>query len=571
MDFFIKYELNENTALRIKYCDDICDAECENGILYIEKLNHLDYVELVTENKIQIAVGDVIGVNFSTTDLKNCKGLFYLLTFSDKHQTCRIEPDEYGLLPIYFIEQENYVLVSSSYSALVSKLVHKMPNSDFYSELAILYTQLNGSTYFKEIRRMGYGDVVELSGGFEIISVNRFHKCFSESPRSFESSIKDIADKFIDITKFYLQDPCAISLTGGFDGRTITGCAHYHKSDFMNFSYGRRGNGDVDNPISIAEQLGLQYRLIELEQDYIDDGYSESVDSYIKFSGGQNGFQYPQSIYYAKLIGAERDIIITGYLGSEILANVKGADDEICPKGVLDFLKTGTINKDNYAYDLDQKLTTLGLIGNTNEITNTLEKLYIYFSSLPKHLNNNQKYACFSFENIHRNTFGIWIYNAMHYAKVRVPFIDTDFFNEISGTEVSQFYRNFLENNPIKRINGQMLYPTILNKVWPELNAIISSKGYPPSDILTVKGKIKIAMQRYFYRNVYSESHGLDRMSTKSGAVSYIEKNKSTDNQLKMYKDVMVKAMNENAFNRSLSFLALSKIRSEILLNEINN
>lgn len=269
MDFIVKYELGKPQKFSVNYCNSIDDVACDNNNIYIEKLKHLDYIELTIRNKSQIAFGDVIGFNSTVVDLKNCKGLFYLLSFTEENRILRIEPDEHGLFPIYFMEQDDCIFISSSYTSLVSQLKNRTPNTDFYSELAILYTQINGSTYFKEISRLGYGEVIELNNGFKIIQTHRFYDNFTDVPKSFRSSLNDIADMFIDVSIAYLNEPCAISLTGGFDGRTLTGCAHYHKSDFINFSYGRRGNGDVDNPITIADQLGLKYKLIELEQELI--------------------------------------------------------------------------------------------------------------------------------------------------------------------------------------------------------------------------------------------------------------------------------------------------------------
>jgi len=60
----------------------------------------------------------------------------------------------------------------------------------------------------------------------------------------------------------------------------------------------------------------------------------------------------------------------------------------------------------------------------------------------------------------------------MHYAKMRVPFLDMDFFETIVQTEVSQFYRSFLETSMLKRIKGQRLYPAIINKTFSKLNVL---------------------------------------------------------------------------------------------------
>jgi len=566
MDYIIKYNLSLNNQIKISYCDDIEKAKQSENILYIKRLKHLDYIELTNNSKTQLAIGDVIKTSDGDKDLANNKGIFYLITLFDQNRILRFTPDEHGLLPIYYFEQGDYVYISSSFMALVPHLTKKSVNPDYYIELAILYTQISGSTYFKEIKRLSYGECIELNNGYSIITTNRFWNFFTEKPESFNSSLFKTADKFIELSKFYVQEPCAISLTGGFDGRTITGCAHYHKSDFINFSYGRRGNGDVDNPLFLSKELGLRYSLIELEQGYLDTEYTECVDSYLKYSGGLNGFQYPQSIYYAKLISGEKSIIVTGYLGSEILANSKGVDDELNSQCVIHYLKTGSISTESIKSQIEN-LTRLGIIQNSNSVIATIENMSTYFNSLPKHLTTNQKLAVFSFENTHRNTFGPWIYNAMHYAKVRVPFMDKEFLTHISKTRVSQFYRDFLENSPLKRIYGQVLYPTILEKVWPEINKLNSSKGYPPKGILTTKGQLKIALNRLVKTNAFPERHGLDKMSTISGAISFIKSHDFRDSSITVEKEKIIEMMNESTITRSFCFLALSKFEFNRILN----
>lgn len=562
MDFLIKFNERKASSIRIEYCNDINLKLPEENVVYVKKLEHLDYKQITEALFTQYAFGDIIENANTINDLSLSKGLFYLLTLSNQNQNLRIEPDEFGFLPLFYLVDKEQFYISNSYLALVPYLTVKKPDPDFYVEVAILYSALNDTTVFKNIKKLKYGEVIELNDGLKIITKDRFYNNFVESPKSFNSSVNYISNTFIDISKFYVQDPCAISLTGGFDGRAITGCAHYHYSDFINFSYGLKGNGDVDNPIWIAEMLKLKYQFIELGEEYLASDYADNVAAYLKYSGGYNGFQYPQSLYAAKRISKERNIIVTGYLGSEVFSNAHDGDDEVTPQTVLDFLKFG-FSFENFAYKLYPLLQNLNLVKDKSCITKTLERLSVYFLNLPAYLSLNQKFAVYCFENVYRHTFGIWIYNAMHYAKLRVPFMDKDFLKETCKTEVSQFYRRFLEKNPIKRIDGQLLYPNILKIVWPELNALNSSKGYSPKDILSLKGQFKIAYIKKFKINKFCEKNGLDKLSTIKGAATYL-KNLDVDQHL--IKNVINNEMNTNAVNRSLCFLALSKIETTKLL-----
>lgn len=71
-------------------------------------------------------------------------------------------------------------------------------------------------------------------------------------------------------------------------------------------------------------------------------------------------------------------------------------------------------------------------------------------------------------------------------------------------------------------------------------------------------------MQRYLKKNAYNEKHGLDKMSTITGAISYIEKKLNNDKHDNM--ELIVRNMRNNSQYRSISFLALSKIVAERII-----
>lgn len=564
MDFFIKYEINPISNFSKTFCKEFDFAEPIINNLYIQKLDHLDYVEVENKGISYIAIGDVIKSKEENNEVDLFKGIFYLLSLSIDNSELIIKSDTHSLLPVYYFKQDSFIFISSSIQSLVKYLRNKEQSKTFYAELAILYSQIDGSTFFKEIKRLEYGEVIKLNNLFSVIKEKRFYDYFTGKPKKYKESINDIADLFISTSKLYVDEPCAISLTGGFDGRTITACAHYHKSNYSNFSYGRMGNGDVDNPIHVAKELNLNYKLIELEDGYIKNKYLKSVRTYLELSGGLNGFQYPQSAYYTDELKKDHKIIVTGYLGSEILANAKGVDDEVNPWSVIDYI-TNELNKENYAYSLESKLIELELIENRDTISNVIKSLDRYFADLPNKLTKNQQFAVFSFENIYRNTFGIWIYIAMHNVKIRVPFLDKDFFTAICKTEVSQFYREFLETNQLKRIKGQLLYPTIIGKTWVELNKINSSKNYPPEYISSNYGRFRLILSRIFAARKYEDLHGLDKMSSLTGAINYIEANK--DVECFKNDDRLISLMKENSLMRLLVFLTFSKIEYNRIIN----
>ncbi len=144
----------------------------------------------------------------------------------------------------------------------------------------------------------------------------------------------------------------------------------------------------------------------------------------------------------------------------------------------------------------------------------------------------------------------------MHYAKIRAPFIDRQFFREIVKTEISQFYRKFMEQNPLKRFWGQYLYAQIINKTWPQIGKEMSGKGYAPADLLSLWGRIKITYG-YSGKKKRMRRRNFDNLGLISGMLHYVKSIKDTQLQDILTDDYVNKLLhNEEA--RDIFFMRLS-------------
>ncbi len=557
MDFFIKKDKSKLKSINIEHISSLDSIEFNKNILYVEKLPHLDYLSIENEEKTQYAAGDLIPYGEYKSDLSDCKGIFYLFEFENNNSTLTIKSDFHSLLPIYYMEDVSFFYVSSSFQLLAKQLKEKRINKRFYIDIALFLYQLENETALEGIKKLAYGDEIILGTDFKIKNTQRFYDFFVEKPSSYRQILPKIANQFIEISQYYVKEPSAISLTGGFDGRVNTACALYYQSDFITFSYGKKGNGDVDNPMYLADKLGFNYTLVDLD-DFEKDNYLLCVDEYLKYAGGLNAFQFPQVLECIKRISQMKKNIINGYVGSEILASCKGPGVELQLTSVVDYVKNESI-ENNIANQLFEILKHLRFINSKNEITEALLRLKHYFDRLPNSLSKNQRIACYTFEHDMRNLFGTWIYIGMHYAKMRVPFMDKDFFTNIAQTEVAQYYRPFLETSVLKRAKGQKLYPAILKRAQPQLNRLTSSKGYAPKDVSNIFGLIKIFFVKLLKLNQFKEHHNwLDRIPTYKQALYYLDVYSHELDDEEYNRDIR-QHLNKDEYIRSLCFLSLTQ------------
>ncbi len=544
MDFIFKRSFDNSAKIEVCYCNKLTEITIQENKLYVERLLHLDYVELRNNSNLQIAIGDVIQCGIDSNDIKKYKGLHYLCTIIDGI-ILRVESDFHSLLPLYYAKDDNSCYVSSSFLILANLLSTKTVNPNFFIDTAILYSNIGEDTYYKEIKRVQYGDRILVDSTLEVKNTKRFYNYFVDNPVPVNKSLVPMADLLIELSRYYLKEPCAVTLTGGFDTRVNIGCAHYYNTDFISCSFGKIGNGDVENPLHLAKKLDFNYHLIELDSEYIQNNFFSSAIESMILTGGLSGFHSPQTLYYAKTIGGLRDILITGYLGSELFANAKEGNDEVVSQTVIDYLKH---DKNNYAYSVMPLLVDLEIITDKNDIDDSLNRLERYFTGLPGYISRNQQISTYNFENTFRNTFGQWIYLGMHYLKIRTPFIDKDFFDTLSKTRLSAFYREFLEKNPYRRMDGQKLYPQILSRTWPELNNMTSSKGYSPYEVMSLHGQIMLAAKLFWTKKIIKQQQREivgDNRAREEGVKYYMKNIESLYGG--HYKSKLLKHINNNS------------------------
>jgi len=557
MDFLIIKNKYNQVAMHHSFVTSFKEVEREG--VYIKKLGHLDYIISEEPHKTLLEFGDVFDVRSSGTGRK--KGTYYTITI--KNDFIIVEADPFGYFPVFYAEIKDLLVVSSSFETILSYMESKNEDPVFYQQMAFFFTPIGKTTAVKGISRLEYGSILEIGHeGFKHKKIRLFSDFLTSSPESFKRSIHDVVDCFIANTSYYLEENNAIALTGGYDGRSIVACAHHFNKAIHAFSYGKRGSADVEVPIKIADKLGIDYQFIHLDDEYLKNAYRESVIDYIIKTGGLNGFQYPQSVFHIRVIAQNYSSIVTGYVGSEVIRSPKEPDDEIVSPVIFHFM-TGNLDKaKSWITDRMWRLKSIQLLESDYHPNDTLSLVYDLQQSLPAELSANQRLFTYMYENCFMNLFGAWIYNGMHYAKVRIPFLDTDFFDLVSKTKVSAFYLNFPENNMRKRLQSCSFYAYLFDRAWPELGRIPISKGYSPHQLITPLGSLSVALAYVRSRN-FKDPNGLDKLGSISGALSYIELLKKNNVFTWDLLDSISETVHGDSYSRSHGFMALSRLETK--------
>lgn len=557
MDFLIIQKRHNQVALRHSFVDSFKDIEREG--IYIKKLGHLDYVVTTKPQQTVLEFGDVIEIHNSSTGRK--KGIYY--TIAINNDCIIVEADTFGFLPVFYAEINDLFVVSSSFKMILGFMELKNEDPEFYHQMAFFFTPIGGTTAVKGVSRLEYGANLEIGAeGVNQKKIRGYSDFLTSIPKSFKESIYDVVDCFIANSKHYLEDDNAIALTGGYDGRSIVACAHHFNKRIHAFSYGKRGSLDVEVPILIADKLAIDYRLLQLGEDYLENYYEDCVHEYITRSGGLNGFLYPQSLYYVKELSKEYGNIATGYVGSEIIRSSKEPDCEVVPPVVFHYLSGDVVKAKQWIASMIPRLTQIQLLNGRHHPDDTLQLIDSLQKAQPNDLTANQKLFTYLYEHCFMNLFGTWVHNGMYYAKIRVPFLDSDYFNLVSKTKVSAFYLDFPERDMRKRLKSCSYYAYLYDRTWPELGKIPISKGYTPKQLIRPLGSISVALA-YAKAKRTEDPNGLDKLSSVSGALKHIDKLKQDNSDNKDLLDSIWEFVHGDSYSRSHGFMALSKIETE--------
>ena len=527
MDFVYKQAKKTSPLVRQKYISDLESLYLEPGVLYVEKLDHLDYLHDEMDAK-RWFFGDIILLDHKYPD--KSKGFFYALTHDPRQNLTEFRSDQHSFLPIYYCDAGDEIIVSSSAHKIAGMLGAKTENSPFLTQMALFNVPLADNCFFTEIKRLPYGCCLRvINGTLKIEQETRVYDDFLRSPKTFQSALNDTVDIFISNCRQYIDQPSSIALTGGFDSRTILAVAHTFRSDFDTFTHGKANNNDVKNPKMLASELGFDHLLIDLsDQAYVEGKFVGLARQYLRYTAGYNAFLYPHLLYDADLLSCGSQVMLTGFCGSELLRNAHfgGA---ITSQPVIDLLFKGK----EYAQNAVKNNCDYQILGeeyfNDELLQSSFGKLSGYFNELPDHLSKNQKLAVFEFEEVLPKLFGSFMYSSMHYIRTRLPFMDSEFYKTLLNSEISQVYRKFMEKNPVKRFWGQYLYAKIMERCWPELARLTSSKGYAPADLLSLRGKYRI-IKGFMGKKKRLERVDYDNLSIISGISNHLERSEGLIN-----------------------------------------
>lgn len=537
MSFAIK--INNNLAdlgeLRLN-TGDFPNHWADNTLLISGECQHIkiDFYESVN-NKVWI-IGDVIPETDNEKNIhqflshanfewlfKTLQGHYRVIVFDKDSRKIIVASSLFGIMPVYYSKKGENVFVSSSPEILAKQMELTEIDKRFILENVLFYYPLFDNTIFKGIRLLPTHHLLNIAGNN--ISCSRYFNVtswFCANLIPWKKAANNISDLFIDRVKYYFpEESSAVSLTGGFDGRTLVSCAMYHHKKFKAYSFGRKNSNDTTIAAELANSAGVDFSEIALNKKYVTDQSLQNGLEFIINAGGTAGFARAHYLYAAKLLQADTRYLITGNFGSEIFRAVHNIGAVISPN-LHQLFSAGDFDA---AVNKVEQSAEFNWI-NKNSFLNEWEELKEDFKKLPAYdpayfsLTQNEKFYQYLLEEVFRKYFGAEMVNQSLYLNNRTPFVDTKFLEALYKTGMPGVYSDFMERNPVKRFKGQVIYAHIIKKAYPAFLNKLTDKGYAPADLLTLTGKASI-ISGFLSKKLFKKTGSADDSNSVDEAFEY--------------------------------------------------
>lgn len=444
------------------------------------------------------------------TIIREVDGFYYLLVIYHRLQKLIISSGSFSILPVFYSVDRDMLSISSSFDLLLSKGSKKSwtPDQQYYLEKALFNYPLFNRTPVKGINLLPSNSFIEYcSSKFIIRKHTNISDYFTGSPEPWRKAKDRISDLFVEKAgDFVPESSFAVAMTGGLDSRTVAGISSVRGHLSAGYTYGRQQDHDLIVASAIARFLKLNFIPVILDENYAREHFWNYG---LKFLTGSYGLGNISRAHYSLI--AENYLkqyryLLTGNFGSEILRSARIAG--VVTSGAL-FRAFSPADGEDPVKILrsEPALNYLNPSVMNENLADVTDELSDYLDSMPSGLTVNQRFYTYIFEEVFRKYFGPEIISQRPFVSHRAPFLCFRFIESILKTAFAGANSDFMETNPLKRIHGQILHASILQKTNPALLDFRLDRGYKPKDLLTYTGAMKILLEYLNKRHSGSYHH----------------------------------------------------------------
>ncbi len=356
----------------------------------------------------------------------NFRGAFALSIYDKNKNTISVISDRISQQPVYYSESGSIFIFSTALPFFCRFPRDFTFNEKWLWELLFFNYPVGGTTYVENVFKMPPASILEFdlnTSRQKIISYAEPFKRTSNPLKGVEAITE--ADSVFErrVPEYFdVAERATVSITGGFDSRTILSYAPLERID--TYTYGIEGSGDLKEGVEIASQAGLNHHSIEFGKDFLEE-LPDLMEYTIYLSGGMERVVRSTLPYvYRELTanGTRYPVIITGISGDHLFRDhIMGTGNipSLITPDMMAVFHTGNVDLDN---DLYRKMFGERYPDYTRYITTALEQLTSRYGDL----NTPEAFLSYLIYEVTPHYFAGEAEIAKNFGTFRSPFWDAD-------------------------------------------------------------------------------------------------------------------------------------------------
>jgi len=268
--------------------------------------------------------------------VRQLNGTFVIAIYDTKQQKLLVANDRFGLRPLYYATRKNRLAVASEVKALLQIEPDRKLNDEAIADWFFFSKLLGNKTFFKNINVLSPASILEYRDGK--LTIEKYWDFeFNEATDISEGElVEGLAGAFRKSVARRLtgNHRYGLGLSGGLDSRSIAVALGDNASQVTALTFGGRDCDEIRIARTVAEKLGMEHHIIELNPDELPLYFKEVV--YLTDGMDHIGVSFLPPVYeeYRKYIdvlfnGLEGDVLLGEYFLNNNLLQAKSEEEII--------------------------------------------------------------------------------------------------------------------------------------------------------------------------------------------------------------------------------------------------
>ncbi|MDD3104071.1 MAG: hypothetical protein PHY24_07660 [Candidatus Cloacimonetes bacterium] len=302
-----------------------------------------------------------------------------------------------------------------------------------------------------------------------------------------------------------LTDNCAVSLTGGWDGRLALSYLLKLKpvEKILAYSFGTAEANDVVIPQKLSQHIGLPYQAFILDDEYLASGYVKAAIATSLHSDGYRGVQKAHYYHAMSQLTRFTPTALTGICGSNIMKGVATHPSVVFNQYILDLMETTDVDSTVEKHYNDLITKGKGLFAGLSLADFHASICRGALSQILSIDDYTERFSTFLLSFTERKYFGAEMTSYRHLVNNLSPFIDFDFIQAISRTELYNGSKK--SSGMLSNWKNSILYARLINNNSAQLADFETDKGVKLTDLLNPLHYPMVLIQKYKRKGVFKK------------------------------------------------------------------